>query len=65
MKNQKTPKKQKTPKCPVCNSSKFNQGPQGKVCLTCGFKNDPNYLSRQEESFKKDYGLIITEDLNE
>jgi len=32
--------KQKKGKCPVCNSQRLVDGPQGKVCQKCGFRND-------------------------
>ena len=30
-------------KCPACGSAKYKEG----VCRKCGFRNDPNYLRRE------------------
>jgi len=37
-------------KCPKCSSSRFKQGPLGKVCKRCGFRNDPDYLKRKSDT---------------
>lgn len=37
---------EKMVKCPNCNSTRFKEGPKGKCCLKCGFRNDPNYLGK-------------------
>jgi len=36
-------------KCPKCNSSRYKEGPLGKVCKNCGFRNDPNYLRKKND----------------
>jgi len=41
-------------KCPKCNSSRYRQGPLGKVCKRCGFRNDPNYLKGDKKENDKD-----------
>ena len=35
--------------CPNCNSSTFREGPLGKVCQRCGYRNDPRYLERKKQ----------------
>jgi len=36
-------------KCPKCNSSRYREGPLGKVCKKCGFRNDSNYIKRKND----------------
>lgn len=37
-------------KCPKCNSSRYKEGTLGKVCKKCGFRNDPDYLKRKNDT---------------
>ena len=35
-------------KCPRCGSTRYKEGPKGKVCQKCGFRNDPQYLIKKQ-----------------
>jgi len=41
----KQPKIKKT-KCPVCNSQRVIEGPYGKICQKCGYRNDLKAAAR-------------------
>jgi len=40
--------------CPKCGSTRYKDGPLGKVCKRCGFRNDPHYLERRREEYDSD-----------
>jgi len=36
-------------KCPICDSSRFTEGPKGKTCQRCGYTNKPMKTLEIEE----------------